>query len=273
MKYLQPRDFESWQEYYFQYQFNLARDYYIPLLAVWDVKIRGKKVLDIGCGNGGFTSAFAQAGAACTGVEIRKIPWKGDSENPRFLVQDITASDAGKNLDAPFDLVILRDVIEHIPLDRKLDFLSAAKKLIHENSQILVTFPPFYSPFGLHQQTLLKKGSRKIPFLGWIPGWLLNPILKWIGETEKDILGVKNIRQCRMTVSGFNSLAEQTGFHISQERYFHIRPSHEIRYGWKTRESALGRVPVIREIVNLGTVYLLTNRHAARRMERDHDAL
>ncbi len=257
LSFLNQKDFSSWQEYYFQYQFQLAQNYYIPLIQHWGVEVANKSVLDIGCGNGGFTSAFAQADSDCTGVEIRPVPWPGGSKNPRFLVQDITSINASEVLGAPFDIIILRDVIEHIALPQKHGFFRAIDKLIHPESKVLVTFPPFYSPFGLHQQTLLKRGLKKIPFLGWIPEMLLTPILEWSGETEEDIQEIAHIRECRMTISAFRKLANNADYFIENEKYFHIRPSHEIRYGWKTRESNIGNIPILGEIMNLGTVFLL----------------
>jgi len=257
LSFLEQKQFQTWKDYYFQYQFQLAQQYYIPLLQTWGLDIQDTSVLDIGCGNGGFSSAFVAAGGRCTGVEIRTVPWDMVGGNPRFLVQDITATDAPEVLNAPFDIIILRDVIEHITIPLKSHFLRAIHRLIHSRSRILVTFPPFYSPFGLHQQTLLKSKLRKVPFLGWIPGFILNPVLAISGEKLPDIQEVRSIRQCRMTIGAFKKLIQSTGYTILKEKYFHIRPSHEIRYGWKTRESAFGNFPLLREIVNLGTVYLL----------------
>ena len=64
------KDFLTWDDYYFQYQKNLAREYYIPLLKNWGVDINGKRVLDIGCGSGGFITAFSEYNCSCTGIEI-----------------------------------------------------------------------------------------------------------------------------------------------------------------------------------------------------------
>ena len=45
---------------------------------------------------------------------------------------------------------------------------------------------------------------------------------------------------------------------ILQKKFFHIRPSHQIRYGLKTIESKLTwRIPIIRELLISGTVFLI----------------
>ncbi len=260
MKRLHPEDFDTWQDYYRTYQFNLADEYYLPWLFTTPVRVKGKQILDIGCGNGGFTEAFARRGAWCTGVENRPVKWKSDSPNLRFIQTDITSSDAPDILGGPYDLVILRDVIEHIPGVEKIRFMKSIRNLIKDDARLLVTFPPFYSPFGLHQQTFLKSHVRKIPFLGWVPMFVLIPLLKYAGEDEKSQKNIREIRNCKMTVGGFLRLLKDTGYEIEKETYFHIRPSHEIRYGWKTCESSFGHIPILREFVNMGAAFILKQR-------------
>jgi len=150
---LKPAAYPTWKEYYWAYQNRLAELYYIPLFDQWGVSMKGKKVLDVGCGDGGFTAALAQAGADCTGVEVRDFGWDTTQPNLRFIQQDILAENAPTVLGDDYDVIILRDVIEHIPLKIKSEFMAALRKFTSPAGIILFTFPPFYSPFGLHQQT------------------------------------------------------------------------------------------------------------------------
>ncbi|MBT3824874.1 MAG: hypothetical protein HOF96_07830, partial [Candidatus Marinimicrobia bacterium] len=122
----------------------------------------------------------------------------------------------------------------------------------------LMTFPPFYSPFGLHQQTFLKSFLKKLPYLGWIPGPILDVLLKIVGESDKARTDVKEIRECRMTLRRFRKMAKKLNYLIENEKYYLIRPSHELRYGWKLRESRLATVPILREIFILGSVFKLS---------------
>ena len=75
--------------------------------------------MDIGCRNGGFTAGLADEGAICTGIEINKFDWNIHNSNLRYIIQDITERDAVEKIGRDYDLIILRDVIEHIPLDQK----------------------------------------------------------------------------------------------------------------------------------------------------------
>lgn len=221
----------------------------------WGITTKNKKILDVGCGNGGFISAFEDAQAY--GIEIKPFPWKENHVN--FNVGDITQIEFQKTLDSPIDIIILRDVIEHIPLDEKHSFLASITNLMHKNTKMLVTFPPFYSPFGLHQQVFCKSIMKKIPFLSWMPKWKIKLIAKIMGESNDSVDELIEINRCRMTISAFKKLIYSQNLNIEQEKYFSIRPSHEIRYGWKTRESVLGEIPIIREFTSLGTVYILTS--------------
>ncbi|MBC8479553.1 MAG: class I SAM-dependent methyltransferase [FCB group bacterium] len=256
LTFIRRSDYHNWQSYYWKYQYLLAEEYYLPLLKNWDIPVEGKKVLDIGCGDGGFTSAVAVSGADCTGVEMRDFRWEV-ADNPRFLIDDITRPDALKTIGHSYDIIILRDVIEHIPLEQKSGFITAIHQFMADDAVLLITFPPFYSPFGLHQQTQLKTGFKKIPYLGWLPAALLKWILNLAGEKPEDINGVLDIKNCRMTISGFNKLVRNTGFQMIWTKFFFVRPSHEIRLGWKTRSAWLGRIPILREVFTLGTVFLL----------------
>lgn len=249
-------DFPNWQEYYWAYQNTLAKEYYIPLLSEWGIPINEKKILDIGCGNGGFTAAFGDAGSAATGVEIKSFNWK-NNPNVQYVVQDINADNALDTLGSDFDLIILRDVIEHIPLNEKLTFIKSSLNFGSPEAKILVTFPPFYSPYGIHQQTFLKSLLRKIPCLGWKPIWALIPLLKIFGENKEAISNIQEVHNCRMTLRGFESLVDKLNLEIEREKRYLIRPSHEIRYGWKTRELNWRLLPGFRELVTLGVVYLL----------------
>ena len=255
---LKPESYPTWKEYYWTYQNKLAELHYIPLFEAWGVPMTGKKVLDVGCGDGGFTAALAEAGAISTGVEIRDFGWEKTHANLRFIQQDILADDAQSVLGDDYDIIILRDVIEHISLERKHEFMTALRKFTSSKGIILMTFPPFYSPFGLHQQTFLKSLFKKLPYLGWIPGSFLDILLKLLGESDKARADVKEIRECRMTIRRFKKLVKELNYSIANEKYYLIRPSHELRYGWKLRESRLAKIPILREIFILGSVFKLS---------------
>jgi SAM-dependent methyltransferase len=255
---LNPKDFPSWHEYYWTYQYQLAMKFHLPLMEAWGVRFENAKVLDVGCGDGGFAAALADRGATCLGVELRDFT-RRPHDNPRlrFVVQDVTAPDASQILGRDYDLIVLRDVIEHVPLAHKENFLASLRKLLKPSGKMFVTFPPFYSPYGLHQQTALKSGLRWIPYLHYLPRRLLRRLMSWMKEPAAGVLTVEEIAGSRMTIRHFKKLIQKIDMRIEQEKHYFVRPSHEIRYGWKTRVAWAGSVPLLRELLVSGATMLV----------------
>ena len=256
---LNQSDFPNWKSYYFNYQKTLAEAYYIPFLKLNGIDISSEtKVLDVGCGDGGFLTAFSELSENCNGVEIRNFGWD-EKSNPKIIVGDITSEEIKNSLNPKYDLLILRDVIEHILLPKKVDFLKSIHNYMDENSRLLITFPPFYSPFGLHQQAILKSPLRIIPLLGWLPKFLIKALLKLSNQMDKWD-EIEEIKDSRMTISGFKRLMNKCGLEICfHERYF-VRPSHEIRYGVKMRKLNSLKLPIFEEIFVSGCTYIMKKK-------------
>ena len=108
--------------YYFGYQFGLGHDYVVPYLEQSGIQLAGKNICEIGCGEAGVLAAIKDRGAAnVVGIDIRQeaidrartifdaMKLKGD-----FALHNITDQDTPQPWREAFDLVILRDVIEHL---------------------------------------------------------------------------------------------------------------------------------------------------------------
>ena len=55
---------------YAEYEFELANRYILPRFKEVGIKLKGKRLLDIGCGWGGCSVAFANEGYICKGFDI-----------------------------------------------------------------------------------------------------------------------------------------------------------------------------------------------------------
>jgi SAM-dependent methyltransferase len=232
-------DFETWAEYYAHYQRELARRFLIPFLERSGVSIEGAAILDVGCGDGGATREFARAAGRCVGLDIGNFLWE-DGGNLEFMKADILDGDVARSLEGQFDLVMLRDVIEHIP--RKPRLMKHVGAALRGVGTVFVTFPPYYSAFGGHQQAELT-GSK----LRYVPYMHLHPRLKHIART-------------RMTVGGFERLARGAGFSIRARRLYTFRPSFELRYGVPTLGFAAPWLKGFREALCTGAYYVLGRR-------------
>ncbi|MFZ1755266.1 MAG: class I SAM-dependent methyltransferase [Caldilineaceae bacterium] len=120
----------------------------------WD--FAGKDVLDLGCGLGGKTVAYAQMGAASvTGLDLRSHSLRAADEenrqhNPdpakvRFCLSDAAAMAFA---DASFDVIVSVNVLEHV--DDLYFTLRECKRVLRPGGVMLFHFPPFYSPWGAH---------------------------------------------------------------------------------------------------------------------------
>ena len=255
MKKIRKNQFKSWKEYYHSYQRTLATDYYIPLIDSY-IDIKDKSILEIGCGNGGFIDGFTDISDHCVGFDIK------DSHNrdsrAMYYRLDVFDSNLVSNFSSKFNLIILRDVIEHLENSKANILFKNIDRLLEKDGCVLVTFPPFYSPFGLHQQVLLSNFLRYIPFLSILPKAIVRLITKYGPHNKSNIDELLSLYDSKQTISSFLSLINRQGYQALHSKYFHIRPSHEIRYGLKTIESKIiSKIPIIRELLVSGTVYLI----------------
>ena len=260
MKKINKNKFNSWKDYYFHYQHSLAEQFYIPLLKKINIKLKDKKIIDIGCGNGGFISAFLKHSNNLYGIEIKEFDWPSEVKSKIvFLTGDLTEMTDYKVaiVGQPADLIILRDVIEHIPINEKLFFLQKVKQFAKPDTDLLITFPPFYSPFGLHQQVFCKSILKYIPYLSILPKSILKLILLVFRENQNTLEKLLEIKECRMTIRNFIKIYKELKLEKTNSLFFTVRPSHTLRYGLKTRNSCLGKIPILRELFVTGVSFTL----------------
>jgi len=112
----------------------------------------GKKILDVGCGNGGVSIAFALSGAEVSGVEIEDELYKISIEHARSLSADpdFYLYD-GQRLpfeDATFDFAVSVSVIEHTD-DARL-YLAEILRVIKPGGRLYLGFPNKWWPKETH---------------------------------------------------------------------------------------------------------------------------
>lgn len=133
--------------------------------------LRGRRMLDVGCGDGSFTVALAEHFAEVHGIDVQEA-WLDQfrrrvSEDPRFVITPMSAS-AMTFLDGYFDVLVTIETIEHIP-----DLLRAADefyRVLKPGGQCLLTCPNRFFPFENHGLRWRGRDySRRIPLLPYIP--------------------------------------------------------------------------------------------------------
>ena len=83
--------------------------------------IKGKQVLDIGCGGGILSDAMARAGATVTGIDLAGKSLKVaqlhalESQTPNVSYREISAEALAAETPAQFDVVTCMEMLEHVP--------------------------------------------------------------------------------------------------------------------------------------------------------------
>ncbi|UCG53175.1 MAG: class I SAM-dependent methyltransferase [Candidatus Latescibacterota bacterium] len=261
------RDFskEDWDTYYRRYQMTLAKDYLIPILSEWGVELEGKRFLEVGCGDGGCGAEFYRAGCNVVMMDIeerlvgiaKKLNQR-ESVDAAVYVGDILDEKAAFLEDGPFDLVMFRDVVEH--LERPDEALRIVQRHLRVNGVVFVVFPPYYSPYGAHQQILPRSKMGFIPF-NKLPYVQLLPSRWFLALTRGDTPAnreVERLSRIRLTISRFEKCAKAAGFNVVKKRMFLSRPTFALRYGIPVIGSGvLGRIPGVNEVLVTGAYYLL----------------
>lgn len=126
-------DFHLDRYAYFQTQITNTKDSIIPFLESSGFRIIPKlRVLEIGCAEGGVLRAFVDEGCLGTGVELDALRFEQASQYLRKENADGRVELYHKNIfdlnfkekfRGKFDLIILKDVIEHVHEQKNYFFL------------------------------------------------------------------------------------------------------------------------------------------------------
>ncbi len=126
--------------------------------------LKGKRVLEIGCGYGSLMSLLADFGAKAVGVEVNQ---KSIDIAKRYLkgkknLQIIRSKGGALNLqDDSFDVVILFDVIEHVQNPQKV--VGECIRVLKTGGILYSEFTPFYSLIGHHLYDITKLPIHLLP--------------------------------------------------------------------------------------------------------------
>ncbi len=114
--------------------------------------LAGKLVLDVGCGLGGKTVAYAQAGARVAGmdlsadhVEQSRVFADESGVDVGFFVADAAALPVA---DGALDTVVANDAMEHFAEPGRA--LAEMARAVRHGGAIWIFFTPHYSPLGSH---------------------------------------------------------------------------------------------------------------------------
>lgn len=100
----------------------------------------GARVLDVGCGEGWFTSALARAGATVVGVDVAAEPLRrARARHPELDLRELPVEGPWELGDADFDVVWAGEVIEHVA--DTAAWLSEVRRVLRSGGSLLVSTP------------------------------------------------------------------------------------------------------------------------------------
>ncbi len=224
----------------------------------------GTRVLEIGCGEAGNLYPFLEAGCECYGVELLEGSIRNAEEfysgNPlkehlHLLARDIYEVKP-EELGGTFDVIFLRDVIEHIPNQEK--FMKRLKEFISPGGVAFFAFPPWRNPFGGHQQVCENKWLAVTPYLHLLPKNMYAWVLKKGGESHTKIGSLLDIKETGLSINRFKKIIRDENFSIIEKTHYLINPNYEIKFGLKPRKVwKIFQIPVLQDFYTTAMYFLV----------------
>ncbi|MBK5271867.1 MAG: class I SAM-dependent methyltransferase [Bacteroidia bacterium] len=255
-------EFHADRKRYFEIQLLNAEKYVIPFIEEKFPITSGMRVLEIGCGEGGVLKAFIDMGCEGVGVELDAPRIENAKQylsddiaagRIKFVLKDIYEVDTIKDFDGLFDIIVLKDVIEHIHDQAKL--IGWMKNFLKPGGIVFLGFPPWYMPFGGHQQMCHSKIS-KLPYIHLLP----RGIYRWLLKKKKEpVEALIEIRDTGISIERFKRIYKKEGYKTFHNRHYFLNPIYEWKFGWKPRRQSLiiKAIPFIRNFFTTCVYYII----------------
>ncbi len=247
---------------YFNEQANTTKRYVIPFIeSVCKLKPE-MRILEIGCGEGGNLKPFLDEGYLCTGIDLNAAQianarhfFAGHPHADKLTlierdIYDITNPEH-------YDIIILRDVIEHIHNQER--FMGFLKRFINNGGVVFFGFPAWQMPFGGHQQICVSRISR-MPWVHLLPQKLYAALLRRAGENEGTVQGLLEIKQTGISLERFERILRAEGYKVLKKEYWFIQPNYEVKFHLKKRRvpPLLRDIPWLRNFYTTAGYYVVT---------------
>lgn len=248
-------------KYYWGYQYRLGKEIVIPYLKSLNIATNNVNVSEIGSAEGGVLLAFAEQGSnfnlatdiAENRLKIGEFICSKLNINIEYCYHDIINQEPKAEWIGKFDIIILRDVIEHLD-DTKLA-LKNIGKLLKKGGFLFVTFPPYHSPYGGHQHTLANFWG-KIPYIHLLPDFIFHKLIA--SGRANDIEEVKRLQDIRLTSAKFKKAALETNYSVFNEDYYLLRPVFKMKFGLPALKlTPIKKLPLVKSLLSLEAAFIL----------------
>jgi len=259
-------EFHKDKETYIKYQRENALNYVIPFIERQLKLKKGMRVMEIGCAEGGVLQAFVHKGVHGTGVELMPSRYEHAKQllaeaisNGKAEVINKDIYDVDVEIDFPerFDLIVLKDVIEHIHDQNRV--LERLRDFLKEDGHIFFGFPPWQMPFGGHQQIAKNKTLSRLPYYHLLPMKLYKGLLKSLGESDRIVEDLAEIKNTGISIERFEKLIKKHHYSISEKEFYLINPIYKYKFNLeaKTQLPLIAGIPYLRNYLTTCVYYLV----------------
>ena len=250
---------------YFKEQEFTTQKYVIPFITPFLNISDQISVLEIGCGEGGNLKPFLDLGCKCTGIDLNAQQIQNAKHyyvvHPHLSKLELISEDIYnmEHLNDQFDLIMLRDVIEHIPDQER--FMHFVKRFLKKDGVLFFGFPPWYNPFGGHQQVLTGFAS-KIPYYHILPKPLYLGILNLFGYKKEDVKELLEIKDTGISIERFEKILKKEAYKVLCKSDFLFNPNYEVKFGLKPRKvlSPFNDIPFFRNFYTTAVYYVINEK-------------
>ena len=248
---------------YFTEQALTSEKFVVPFLADLVNYTRETSVLEIGCGEAGNLKPFLDMGCNCTGIDIScwriELAKEFYSNHPNLHNLTLVCSDIYLvNPSRKFDVIVMRDVIEHIPNQEK--FMGFIKDFLQPDGLFFLAFPPWQNPFGGHQQLCRSRVLSKLPWFHLFPWPIYKLVLKSFGESEGTITGLKEIKDTGISIERFERILRHENYKTKKRVFWFINPNYQTKFGLKPRKQLqlVSSLPWLRNFFTTAMYYVIS---------------
>lgn len=250
----------------FQQQVDNAEAFLLPFIEQQIPVQAGLSVMEIGCGEGGVLKSFTNRGVSCLGVDLSPTRIEAATQLMQeevnkglvtFITKNVYDSDFLESYQGQFDLILLKDTIEHIPDQER--FIPYLRNFLTPNGHVFFGFPPWRMPFGGHQQICRSKILSKLPWVHLLPRSLYTGVMRMFGESDRIVQDLLEIKDTGISTHRFERIIRKSDFEIQQQKMFLFNPIYRYKFGLTPREQAkwVLAIPHLRDFVTTAGWYLV----------------
>lgn len=259
-------EFHKNKEVYFNHQAINSERYIIPFIEAKREIKSGMRVLEIGCGEGGVLKPFIEKGCIVVGVELNQpkseyfqhFHKESIAEKKAMIInRDIYKIDVDADLGGKFDIIILKDVIEHIHDQEKL--LKELQHFLNPKGVIYFGFPPWQMPFGGHQQVCKSKFLSRFPYVHLLPFGIYEFLLRAFNENVVDLVEIK---ETGISIERFERITESAGYNVLHKIHYLLNPIYTFKFNWRPikQNVIIRNIPYLRNYLTTCVYYLIESK-------------